>query len=241
MRNGIDLPPLCATWIGNAHWTWHIGVKDRMYFLPPQQFFQCLERTNTAATTIQCAFRRKHHTHSGHIAMEETPRDQQALSPAIVTNLLSPTSFPIGCRVTVMPSHKSHTHTNGTLTQHTAKFVEFVPDNCHPNTICILPKSLTIIPPLATSIPPAPCPNKVPRQCIALHATDDDQMRTPRQRKKDNIAYDNLNETAKFTVTNGFVSFTCTFRYLGSSSIIVSATTTTSRQELRQPLLRWVH
>ena len=34
--------------------------------------------------------------------------------------------------------------------------------------------------------------------------------------KKDNIAYDNLDETAKFTVANGFVSFTRTFRYLGS-------------------------
>jgi len=41
-------------------------------------------------------------------------------------------------------------------------------------------------------------------------------MRTPGQREQDNTAYDNLNETAKFTVINGFVSFTFTFRYLGS-------------------------
>jgi len=56
----------------------------------------------------------------------------------------------------------------------------------------------------------------VPRQCIALHATDDDQTQTPGQREKENIAYDNLDKTAKFTVTDGFVSFTRTFCYLGS-------------------------
>jgi len=56
----------------------------------------------------------------------------------------------------------------------------------------------------------------VPRQPITRHATGDDQTRTPGQREQDNTAYDNLDKTAKFTVTNGFVSFTRTFRYLGS-------------------------
>jgi hypothetical protein len=73
-----------------------------------------------------------------------------------------------------------------------------------------------IIPPLATSTPSAPCSNKVPRQRIALHATGNDQTQTPGQREQDNTAYDNLDETAKFTVDDGFVSFTRTFRYLGS-------------------------
>jgi len=172
---------------------------------------------NTAATTIQRAFRRKHHEHSGHIAPEEPPQDQQASSPTtVIHNPLSPTSFPIGCRVAVTPSHVKHANTNGTVTRHTAKFVEFVPDNCHSSTICILPKSLTITLPPATSAPPTPCPNKAPRQHIALHATDDNQTRTPGQREQDNIAYDNLAETAKITVADGFVSFTRTFRYLGS-------------------------
>ena len=116
-----------------------------------------------------------------------------------------------------MPSHKPHANTNGTVTQHTAKFVEFVPDNCHPKTIRIFPQSLTIIPPLATSTPPAsPRSNKVPRQHIALHATGNDHKRTPGQREQDNTAYDNLDETAKFTVADGSVSFACTFHYLGS-------------------------
>jgi hypothetical protein len=148
-----------------------------------------------------------------------TPPDQQASSPTIVIHKpLSPTSFPIGCWVTVMPSHVKHANTNGTVTRHTAKFVEFVPDNCHSNTICILSKSLTItLPPAATSTPPAPCPNKAPNQRITLHAADDNQTRTPGQREQDNIAYDNLGaETAKITVADGFVSFTRTFRYLGS-------------------------
>ena len=173
--------------------------KTECIFFSPPQFFQCLERTNTAATTIQRAFRRKHHAHSGHIAPEEPPQDQQAPSPTtVIHNALSPTSFPIGCRVAVMPSHVKHANTNGTVTQHMAKFVEFVPDNCHSNTISILPKSLTITPPPpVTSTPPAPCPNKAPRQRIALHATDNNQTRTPGQQEQDNIAYDNLSETAK--------------------------------------------
>ena len=166
----------------------HIGRstsewKTECVFFPPPQFFQRLERMNTAATTIQRAFRRKHRAHSGPIAPEEPPSDQQASSPMIVIHKpLSPTSFPIGCRATVTPSHVKHANTNGTVTRHTAKFVEFVPDNCHSNTICILPKSLTItLPPAATSTPPAPCPNKAPNQRITLHASDNNQTRTPGQ------------------------------------------------------------
>jgi hypothetical protein len=48
-----------------------------------------------------------HHAHSGHIATEETPQDQQASSPTTATNLLSPTSFPIGFWVAVTSSHKN--------------------------------------------------------------------------------------------------------------------------------------
>jgi hypothetical protein len=156
--------------------------KTECVFSPPPQFFQRLERTNTAATTIQRAFRCSHHAHSGHISPEEPPQDQQASSPTtVIKKPLSPTSFPIGCRVTVTPSHVKKANTNGTVIRHTAKFVEFVLDNCHPNTIRILPKSLTIIFPLATSTPPAPCSNKAPRQCITLHATDNNQTRTPGQ------------------------------------------------------------
>ena len=75
----------------------HIGrgtseSKTECVFFPPPQFFQCLERTNTAATTIQRAFCRKHHAHSGHIAPEEPPQDQQASSPTtVIHNPLSPT------------------------------------------------------------------------------------------------------------------------------------------------------
>ena len=56
----------------------------------------------------------------------------------------------------------------------------------------------------------------MPRQRIALHATGNDQTQTPGQREQDNTAYDNLDETAKFPVADGSVSFACTFRYLGS-------------------------
>jgi hypothetical protein len=45
---------------------------------------------------------------------------------------------------------------------------------------------------------------------------DDDHARTPGQRERDNIAYNNLAKTENFPVADGHVSFTRTFRYLGS-------------------------
>ena len=57
----------------------HIGCgmsesETECVFFPPPQFFQRLERTSTAACTIQRAFRPTHHAHSGRIAMEEPPK-----------------------------------------------------------------------------------------------------------------------------------------------------------------------
>ena len=137
-----------------------------------------------------------------------TPQDQQAPYPTTVTNLLSPTSFPIGCRVAAAPSHTKHTNTNGTVTRHRAKFVEFAPGNCPPNTIHILHKSLTITSP--------PCDHSL--HTLHQHGTPTTITRGHRDKENetDNIAYDNLAETAKFPVTNGFVSFTRMFCYLGS-------------------------
>jgi hypothetical protein len=99
--------------------------------------------------------------------------------------------------------------------QHTVKFVTFAPDNHPHNTICILPKSLTIASPPVTT-PPAPRASTATKDRIALPAANNDQERTPGQREQDNIAYDNLAKTAKFPIANKFVSFTCTFCYLGS-------------------------
>jgi hypothetical protein len=69
---------------------------------------------------------------------------------------------------------------------------------------------------IANGLPPPESQLHTPRQRITLHATDDNQTRTPGRREQDNIAYDNLAETAKFTVADGFVSCTRTFCYLGS-------------------------
>ena len=92
-------------------------TSDCVVFHPPQ-FFQRPERTSTASSTIQCAFRCTHHTHSGQIATEEPPQDQQAPSPTTVTSLAFLTSFPIGCQVAEAPSHPKHAITNGTVTWH---------------------------------------------------------------------------------------------------------------------------
>jgi hypothetical protein len=227
----------------------HIGrgtseSKTECVFSPPPQFFQRLERTNTAATTIQRAFRRKHHAHSGHIAPEEEPpQDQQASFPTtVIHNPLSPMSFPIGCRVTVTPSHVKHANTNGTVTRHTAKFVEFVPDNCHSNTIRILPKSLTItLPPPRPALPLHPVPTRRPDN--ALHFMP---LTTTKRGLRDNENKTTLHMTTlprqqkSLSPTDLSASHTH-FATWVLSSIIVSVTTTTSRQESRQPLQRWVH
>ncbi len=63
-------------------------------------------------------------------------------------------SFPIGCRVTITLFHPKHANTTGTVTQHTAKFVTFTPDDHPHNTISILPQSLTITPPTVAITPP---------------------------------------------------------------------------------------
>jgi hypothetical protein len=132
-----------------------------------------------------------------------------------VTNLLSPTSFPIGCRVIVIPSHPKHANTTGIVTRHTMKFVTFAPDNHPHDTTRILPKSLTIASPPVTT-PPALRASTATKNRIALPATNNDQERTPGQREQDNIAYDNLPKTANFPIANEFVSFTRMFCYLGS-------------------------
>jgi len=53
------------------------------------------------------------------------------------------------------------------------------------------------------------------QRCVALLDTKDDQSQT-QGRERNNDAYDKLPETAKFHVADGYVSFTRTFRYLGS-------------------------
>jgi len=99
---------------------------------------------------------------------------------------------------------------------HTAKFVEFAPNNCPPKTICILPKSLTIMPPPLWPLPLHPAPTRQPGN--ASHFLPP-TMIMHRHREKENkttLQYDNLTEKAKFPVANGFVSFTRMFCYLCS-------------------------
>ena len=132
---------------------------------------------------------------------------------------LSPStaSFPIKCRVIVASSHPQHSNTYGAVIRHTAKFVEFAPKNCSRESIRILPKSLILSPPLATPSPPPRRDEARTQDCIAISdGAEEDQTRTQGQRERDNISYDALPETANFPVYDGDVSFTRTFRYIGS-------------------------
>jgi len=81
--------------------------------------------------------------------------------------------------------------------------------------IHILPQLLLPVP-LPAVVPPKPWNSRTAKRRPALSSTTDDQSRTQGQTECDNDAYDKLQETANFCVTDGYVSFTRTFRYLGS-------------------------
>ena len=68
---------------------------------------------------------------------------------------------------------------------------------------------------------PQPCPPRRDeartQDRIALSdGAEEDQTHTKGQQEQDNITYDAHPETTNFPVPDGYVSFTCTFRYLGS-------------------------
>ena len=138
-QDRTHLSPLCKIWVRNAHWTRRLRVEDRMRILPPPQFFQRLEETNVAASTIQRAFRRAQRAHAvACIVAQHAFQDQVPTIPVLP---LSPStaSFPIGCHVIVALSHPQHANTYGVVTHHTAKFVTFAPKDCSLESICISP------------------------------------------------------------------------------------------------------
>jgi hypothetical protein len=56
----------------------------------------------------------------------------------------------------------------------------------------------------------------LPKSLLSLPSQVASPPERQKQRERDNDAYDNLPETANFPVADGYVSFTRTFRYLGS-------------------------
>ncbi len=101
------------------------------------------------------------------------------------------------------------------MTNHTAKFVTFSPDTSPNSRRRILPKLLLSLPPRVTS-PPESQNGGENQTHVTLPETNDDQARTGEQREQDNNAYDKLPESANVPIADGYVSFTRTFRYLGS-------------------------
>jgi hypothetical protein len=173
----------------------HIGrgtspSKTECVFFPSPQFFQHKQCRDTAAILIQRNYRRTHMDTHPH-----PPLDQLTSRPT------SPEDFPIGCRVMVTSSHPTHADKGGTVCKLTKKFVIFNPDDSPTKSIRILPKSL------ATHQP-----NRQQRINPAGNEDDHD----PGQTEREHAMYDKLDETQDFPVADGVVSFTRTFRYLGS-------------------------
>ena len=77
-----------------------------------------------------------------------------------------------------------------------------------------MPKSLLSLSPRTTPLPARP--RGTTRRHIALPESDGDESGTAKEREQANDIYDGLPETANVPVADGYVSFTRTFRYLGS-------------------------
>ncbi len=119
------------------------------------------------------------------------------------------------CHVAVVLPHPKHTNATGVVTQHTAKFVTFYPVDSPQDRICILPRLLLLASPPAV-VPPEPCNSRTTQGRVEFLDAEDDHSLTQGQREQDNDAYVKLPETANFHVADRYVSFTCTFCYLGS-------------------------
>ena len=115
-----------------------------------------------------------------------------------------PTDFHIGCRVTVTSSHPVHTGKAGTVCRHTKKYVMFTPNEHPTDIIRILPKSLAAYHPDGRRM---------------INSSDGNEEHDPGQTEREHDMYDQLDETKNFSVADGFVSFTRTFKYLVSHII----------------------
>ncbi len=175
-----------------------------MCLLPPSSVL--------SASMIQRAFWRAQRTHNAYSALEHAHQAQNPPGSNALTLLSA--NFPIGSHVTVVSSHPKYANSIGVVTHHTTKFVTFSPVDSPQDRIRILPQSLILVPPPAV-VPPKPRNSRTTQRRVALLDTKDDQSQT-QGRERNNDAYDKLPETVKFHVADGYVSFTRTFRYLGS-------------------------
>ena len=137
---------------------------------------------------------------------------QPTQSPTALSIPPSTTFFAVGSRVTIIPSHHTHGGKDGVVTRHTAKFVVIALNGKETR---ILPKS--ILPhPQKTPNPGSTNSSALPPTPSITHVPDDDDAPTPDETELEGSIYDKLDETQNVPVADGFISFTRTFRYLGS-------------------------
>jgi hypothetical protein len=138
---------------------------------------------------------------------------QPTQSPTALSIPPSTTFFAVGSRVTIIPSHHTHGGKDGVVTRHTAKFVVIALNGKETR---ILPKS--ILPHPQKTPNPAGSTNSspLPPTPSITHVPDDDDAPTPDEMELEGSIYDKLDETQNVPVADGFISFTRTFRYLGS-------------------------
>jgi hypothetical protein len=145
-------------------------------------------------------------THEEVLSFLKTNTSNRTMQPTPSPTALSfppSTTFPVGSRVTIIPSHHEHGEKDGVVTQHTKKFVVVALNGTETR---ILPKSI-IAHPLNPPNPTNPSPLPTP---LLTHAPNDDDP-TPDDKELEGSIYDKLDETQNVQVADGFVSFTRTF------------------------------
>jgi len=112
------------------------------------------------------------------------------------------TTFPVGNRVSIIPSHRTHGGKDGVVSRHTTKFVIVTMNGKETR---ILPQSII------AHFPTPPIPPSLP-----MPFAPDDDGETHVGKDTEGLIYDNLTETKNVPIADGFISFTRTFRYIGS-------------------------
>jgi hypothetical protein len=141
------------------------------------------------------------------LKMNTSNRTMQPTPSPTALSFSPSTTFPVGSRVTIIPSHHEHGGKDSVVTRHTKRFVVVALNGTESR---ILPKSIIAHPPNPPN-PTNPSPHPMP---LLTHAPNDDDP-TPNDKESEGSIYDKLDETQNVQVEDGFVSFTRTFQYLG--------------------------
>jgi hypothetical protein len=198
----------------------HIGrngkeSKTECVFFPPPQFITTKE---TQQSTINNTIPTNPTSTLTANPSTNLPTNSPTIeSPTTETPTNIPTDFPTNSRINII-NHPKHGSKHGIVRGHTNKYVIVETSNMN-TTIRILPKFLQLRTNTTTQafIPSSERTSTNQQLSIPkrIKKKKPDEPNDEDTERKHSI-YDNLDETKDFPVADGFISFTRTFKYLGS-------------------------